>query len=425
MPPPHLKSNMYSDTDRFLKKQCRYCESRLREPFLSLGTMALANSFLTAKELEKPEFTCPLKLALCPTCHLVQLTHVVPPERMFSHYLYVSSTTKTFQTHFANYAKTVKGLCQSKRRLVAVDIGSNDGLLLGCYRTEGLEPVGVEPAKNLSDQANVKNQFTINRYFDDNAVQEIIDRFGKVDAISGNNVFAHMDDIPGVLERVKKVLQPDGFFVIEFPYLVKMFDEMLFDMIYHEHLSYISVIALNFVLKRHELEIFRIDPVSTHGGSLRVFIQKAGSWHSVSDSVKSYLDSEMSVGYDSDAVYRSFADRVHGVKKSLAQYVKDIKKSDKSIAGYGAPAKGNTLINFCELGPNEIEFIVDDNPLKQGTYTPGSRIKVVSSTHLTQNPTDYILIFAWNFADEIIANMSSLKEKGATFIVPLPEPMIV
>jgi len=410
-------------TDQYRKTKSRYCTGRLAESFLDLGSMPLANSFLEGSAAGEKEFTCPLSLTGCPTCGLVQLTHVVPPELMFSNYLYVSSTTETFRRHFAEYAKRAKShLLKEGPPWLAVDMGSNDGLLLACYQKEGLTAVGVEPASNLSREANERGQTTINDYFSVRTVQKILKDFGPADIVSGNNVFAHIDDIHDVLWNVTNLLDGKGLFVIEFPYLVTMVEELLFDMIYHEHLSYIAAGPLQAVLARFGLEIFEIEKVPTHGGSLRVFIQKKGGGRTPSPVVLALIEEESRKGYGSIALYREFAKRVYAVRGELVDFVGNMKTQGTSLSGYGAPAKANTLINFCGLTSKQIDYIVDDNPLKQNMLTPGARIPVVSGKHLFEKPTDVVIIFAWNFALEIVKKLEPLKQKGVRFITPLPKP---
>ncbi len=412
--------------DQHKKPNCRYCGNRLGQPFLELGTMPLANSFLSKEDARKEEFACPLSLVWCSGCGLVQLSHVVPADLMFANYLYVSSTTQTFRKHFAEYAKDAKIRLQKKSGpTLAVDIGSNDGLLLACYQNEGMKAVGVEPAKNLSEEANRNGRITVHDYFGASAVDKILKDFGPADIISANNVFAHIDDIHNVCRNVNRLLGPQGIFVIEFPYLGVMVEEMLFDMIYHEHLSYIAVSPLKFVLGRFDLEIFAIEKVASHGGSLRVFIQKKKGGRAISSEVGDYIADESKKGYSSESIYRDFATRVKRVKSELLAFVKDVKSKKKSLSGYGAPAKGNTLINYCGLNASAIDYIVDDNPLKQNLLCPGSRIPVVPSQHLFERHTDYVLIFAWNFAEEIIKKLQPLREKGVQFIIPLPKPRVV
>lgn len=413
------------NTDLFKKTACRYCNATLSESFLNLGIVPLANSFLKQEQKNKEEFVCPLVLTWCRQCALVQLTHAVPPELMFSNYLYVSSTTQTFKRHFAEYAKAVKERLGNRKNVLAVDIGSNDGLLLSSYQNEGLRAVGIEPARNLSDLANENGLRTINRFFDADAVKQVVSEFGKAGVISANNVFAHMDRIQEVCKNMRELLTDDGMIVLEFPYLAVMLKEMLFDMVYHEHLSYISITSLSYLMNQFDFEIFDLAQVASHGGSLRVFIQKKGGVHKSSPEVKKYLEEEKKAGFHSASVYIDFAKRVYEVKKNVLQWIGEAKKEGMMISGYGAPAKANTLISFCGLTQREIEYIVDDNPLKQGCLTPGSKIPVVPLEHLNQKPTDYVIIFAWNFASEIIRKIQHLQHKGVKFIVPLPRPKII
>lgn len=388
--------------------------------------MPLANSFLRREELNEKEFVCPLSVTWCTHCRLVQLTHVVPPEKMFSNYLYVSSTTATFKKHFSDYAKEAKKRLDKKSGpILAVDIGSNDGLLLSCYQREGMTAVGIEPAKNLSQEANRNGFATVNDYFGASSVQEILSRWGGADIVSGNNVFAHIDDIPNVCRSVNELLQPKGIFIIEFPYLVTLLEDILFDMIYHEHLSYIAVAPLKFLLAEFDLEIFAIEKVPSHGGSLRVFIQKKHGGRVISPEVASFLKTEEEKGCGSIRTYQDFAQKVCQVKRELLSFVEKIESEGKSVAGYGAPAKGNTLINFCGLTSDQIDYLVDDNPLKQNLFTPGAKIRVVASRHLFENPTDYVILFAWNFAEEILKKLQPLKPQGTKFIVPLPQPRLM
>ena len=425
--------------DLYRKKNCRYCESALGPAFLDLGAVALANSYVRPEDSSQEEFKCPLALTWCAKCALVQLTHAVPADLMFKNYLYVSSTTQTFRDHFAEYAKSVKTRLNSvilrpkaeeSREILrsaqddalplAVDIGSNDGLLLACYQKEGMRAVGVDPAENLSKAANENGLVTINRYFDAESVKMIREKFGPADAVSANNVFAHIDDIASVCRNVAALLDDKGIFSIEFPYLTVMLDELLFDMIYHEHLSYIAVNPLSYVLARFGLEIFDIEQVASHGGSLRVFVQKKNTGgRPVTPIVGELMRKERERGCLEAGVYRKFADQVKETRRGFMELVRDLKKSGKTISGYGAPAKASTIINYYGLTRSEIDFMVDDNPLKQGYFVPGAKIPIVPGTRLFEKPTDYVIIFAWNFAKEILRKIGPLREKGVEFLVPV------
>ncbi len=416
---------MKRDPQQNVKKACRYCDSPIGKPFLDLGLSPLANNLPRADEQGVEEFKCPLALVKCSKCHLVQLTHVVPPELMFSHYLYVSSTTKTFQDHFAGYARDLKSRLTKTERPVAVDIGSNDGLLVSCYQKEGMNAVGVEPAKNLSDQANQNGFRTINSYFNRESVQAILKEYGPAHVISANNVFAHIDDVQAVLLNVNELLATDGIFVIEFPYLFTMFEKMFFDMIYHEHLSYIAITPLDYFVRRFGFEIFDIENVASHGGSLRVFIKKQAGPYKISDRVHQFLRNEEAWGCRRDAPYHAFAGRVAEVKREIVGLINRLKAEGKRIAGYGAPAKATTIVNYCSLNSSQIDYVIDDNPLKQNRLVPGAKIPIVASTYLKTKPTDYLLIFAWNFADEIIQRLKNSSDREvAGYIIPLPKPIL-
>lgn len=407
-------------SDPYRKKQCRYCDSQLPDSFLDLGVMPLANSYVAKEEAVKTEFECPLSVTRCSNCGLVQLTHVVPPELMFSHYLYVSSTTKTFRDHFSQYATGLKEKHVKKQNLLAVDIGSNDGLLLSCYQKEGMKVVGVEPAANLAALANQQGITTIQSFFNGQCVAEIRKRFGAADIISANNVFAHIHDIQDVLKNVNQLLDSKGIFVIEFPYLVTMLEEFLFDMIYHEHLSYIAVHPLKYVLNRFHLDIFDIQYVPSHGGSLRVFIQKKEGPYKIASVVADYLAREEKGGYLTSSPYEKFAQGVMKCKNDFMALVAKIRSLGNSIAGYGAPAKASTIINFYGLKATDVAYVVDDNPMKQNLLVPGAQIPIVSSAYAEQHPTDYLVIFAWNFAKEILQKITSWQKRGTRFLVPLP-----
>lgn len=409
--------------DLYRKQTCRYSEEVLPKPFLELGNQPLANNYVEPGKDHSDEFKCPLSLVRAPESGLVQLSHVVPPQRMFEHYLYVSSTTQTFRDHFAEYAASVRAKIKSEvTKPLAVDIGSNDGLLVSCYTRQGMQGVGVDPAKNLAEAANKAGHETLNRYFDEESVRLITEKYGKAYAVSANNVFAHIDDIHAVCRNVKNLLHDDGLFVIEFPYLITMLEEMLFDMIYHEHLSYIAVKPLSYLLDKFGLQIFHIDRVSSHGGSLRVFIQKTGAYRPVSPIVKEMIAKEVEGGYLEQKAYDEFAARVMKIKSDFRALIAGFRKAGKKIAGYGAPAKASTLLNFYELSADDVVYVVDDNPLKQGLLIPGVHIPVVPSSRLNEDTPDVIIIFAWNFAAEILKKIGHFADHGTQFVLPLPGP---
>lgn len=387
--------------------------------------MPLANSFLSKEDLDKEEEIFPLETCFCNECKLVQLSYVVNPEIMFRNYVYVSSTTKTLQLHFKKMAEEITKEFGLNENSLAVDIGSNDGVLLKPFKNLGIQTIGIEPAANVAKIAEQNGIETINDFFSNNAINRIIEKKGNADVITATNVFAHISDIDDVVKNVKSLLKKDGIFVIEIQYLMDTIEKMTFDNIYHEHLYYYTLTSLSNFFKRHDMRVFDAKRVDSHGGSLRVFIKRAEDKHKIKDSINKILDYEKKNGVESIELYKKFADNVYSVREKLVSYIKGIKRQGKTIAAYGAPAKGNTLLNFCSIGTDYIEYVVEDNQLKIGLYTPGTRIPVVSSKKLDEKTPDYILILAWNFAKEILEKTKKYAEQGVKFIVPLPEPRIV
>ncbi|MBI2664051.1 class I SAM-dependent methyltransferase [Candidatus Woesearchaeota archaeon] len=402
--------------------ECRVCGTATRM-FLSLGETALANSYLSANEVERREMKFPLELSFCEKCKVVQLNHTVPPELLFKHYLYVTSTSNTFRQHFAQYAESIAKEFNLGKSSLAVDIGSNDGLLLKGFQKFGVKVVGIEPAANVAKIAADDGVETVNDFFNENVAKQIVAAKGHADVVTANNVFAHTDTIKDIAKNVKTLLKEDGIFVVEAAYLVDMLKDMTFDAVYHEHLFYYSLTALDYFFKNNGMQIFKVQHVPSHGGSLRVFVKKQESGREVDSSVAEMLDSEKGV-VDNFETYRTFAAKVHDNRKKLVKLLAGIKSQGRSIAAYGAPAKATTLLSFCGIGKETIDYVVDDSPLKQGLFMPGSHIPIVSSAHLDSNQPDYILILAWNFAGEILKNTKKYADAGVKFIVPVPEPMV-
>lgn len=405
--------------------ECRICRNKDLREFLSLGKTPLANSFLPKEGLSQKEESFPLAVCFCQNCKLVQLTYVVPAETMFKNYVYVSSTSGTLRVHFTRMAEDISKRFNLDEKSLAVDIGSNDGILLKGFKKFNVQAIGVEPATNVAKIAEENGVETINSFFNKDTAREIVVRNGHADIVTATNVFAHVDDIGEFAENVKFLLKKDGIFVIEVQYLVDTVEKMTFDNIYHEHLSYFTLTSLANFFKRHGMGIFDAQKVDSHGGSLRAFVKKNGGSHDPSRNIIEILRHEQEIGADGIELYRKFAGKVYGVRKKLKSYLEDIKNNGMSIAGYGAPAKSTTLLNFCGIGNDFLDYIVDENALKIGLYTPGTRIPVVSPDTLDKKKPDYILILAWNFAQEILAKTKKYSALGVNFIIPLPEPRIV
>jgi UDP-glucuronate decarboxylase len=404
---------------------CRICKSEKLTPVLSFGSTPLANSFLSENDLTKAEPFFPLEVNFCENCYLLQLAHVVSPDLLFKNYLYVSSTSKVFVEHFEAYAKDAYDQFKLNKKSLIVDIGSNDGILLKPFKELGVKVLGVDPALNIAKEATKKGLKTIPEYFTEKTARKISQTYGKADVVTANNVFAHTDDISGLIKGVKALLKEEGVFVVEFPYLGDMLQKNLFDLVYHEHLSYFSIAPLVTFFKNRQMKVFDVKMVSSHGGSARIFVAREGSKHKTSLLVKQILNEEKKLGLHEAKTFKEFANQIRENSSKLTSLLNEIKKEGKTIAGYGAPAKGNTLLNYFGIGKETLDYIVDDAPLKQGLYTPGTHIPIVSSEKLKLNPPDYLLILAWNFAEPIMKKLGDFSMGGGKFIIPVPEPEIV
>jgi nucleoside-diphosphate-sugar epimerase/2-polyprenyl-3-methyl-5-hydroxy-6-metoxy-1,4-benzoquinol methylase len=407
------------------ENRCRVCGGGDLRKFLSLGASPLANSLLNGDALEKDVESYPLEVVYCPSCHNCQLSCTVERDRLFKHYPYLSSTTETFRKHFAGMAKSIVEMCDLAPGSLVVDIGSNDGVLLKSFQSLGMAVLGVEPAENIARIARESGIDTIADYFDGSVVDAILKLKGPPAVITANNVFAHTDRIDGFVHEVKRLLSKGGVFVLEVQYLLDTLKNLTFDNIYHEHLSYFCVLSLSELFRRRGMEVFDVMHVDTHGGSLRVFVQEKGGAFEVKSAVERFLAEERAFGLDRFQTYESFAQKIHELKSRVLASVREIKARGESLVGYGAPAKATTLLNFCGLGSADLDFVVDDNPLKQGRFIPGVKVPIKGSDALAAAPPDNVLILAWNFADEIIKNNERLRKRGTRFLVPLPQPRIV
>ena len=404
---------------------CRMCKNNKLKEVISLGKTPPANSFLPKKNLQTEEDWFPLKVNYCKKCGQLQLSHVVSPDILFRDYVYVSSTSPVFRAHFEDYAIDIYQKFKLNKSSLVIDIGSNDGILLKPFKKLGTKVLGVDPATEIARQASKEGVETLPEYFDQNLAKAILEKYGPADVITGNNVFAHVHDLDELVKAVLTLLKKEGIFVIEFPYLVNFIKQNLFDTIYHEHLSYLSLRPLKVLFERFNMEIFDAIETPSHGGSLRVFVKRKGSGHRVKDSVKNLIKEEAALGLINVATYLRFAKKIEANKKKLKTLLASLKKQGKTIAGYGAPAKGNTLLNFFKITPDTLKYIVDDSPYKQGLFTPGTHIPVLSPETLNTDTPDYIFILAWNFSDSIIKKLGNFKRGGGSFIIPVPEPKIL
>jgi SAM-dependent methyltransferase len=405
-------------------QSCLGCGVSLPSPFLDLGPTPLANAYLATEQDRGNEETFPLAVVYCDSCHLVQLCSTVNPEKMFAEYPYFSSYSESFVEHARLMAESFIDRFGLAPGSCVLEIASNDGYLLRHFKQRDIEVLGIDPARNIAAEANRQGIPTLCRFFNEEVVPDIVRSHGKADLMLGNNVLAHVPEINGFLSAVASCIKPDGAAVFEFPYLRELLDKVEFDTIYHEHVFYFSLSAIRILIQRAGLELFDVMVQTVHGGSLRVFLQLPGA-RSIGQRVVRMLNEEARVGLTSRARYSSLGQQVRGLKAQLVSMLVEMKDSGKRIAAYGAPAKGNTLLNYCGIGRDLLDFTVDRSPHKQGKLLPGSHLPILSPEELLLRMPEYTLILPWNIADEIIEQQEPYLRTGGRFIVPVPSPLVI
>ncbi len=404
---------------------CRMCGSGDLELYLDLGHTPPADQFRRADQLDQPSVHFPLRVVACMTCGLSQLDYVVRPEILYQdEYPYEASTTRAGRLHFRAFAAHVAKRFGFGERDLAVDIGSNVGELLAGFRKEGMRVAGIDPAANIAAIANERGIPTIADFFGAPSVGKVLDEHGQASVITGTNVIAHVDDLGALMTSVQALLAPGGVFIFEVPYFGNLLRDLEYDTIYHEHLSYVSVRPLISFFARFGMRIFDIREQDIHGGSFRIFVDR-GEHGPATDALRQFLAREQTERVHDPARLRQFAADVSANRAQLADLLFGLRRRGYRVAGVSAPAKGMTLLNYCHIGRDTLEFVTEKSRLKIGRYTPGAHIPVVADDALLANMPDYALLFAWNFADEIIGNLSEYRAAGGQFILPIPSPRIV
>lgn len=401
---------------------CRACAADTLRRFLALGPQPLANAFPRNHAETAAEQFFPLDVYFCETCSLVQLADVIDPSVLFSDYIYVTGTSSTIAEHNTRYAKAVADRLSLKPGELVIEAASNDGSLLACFKELGAKVLGVEPARNISAMAVERGIPTDNRFFTNAVATEIRSTHGAARAVIGNNVLAHVDDARDFLRGFATLLADDGIGVVEVPYAREMLERLEYDTIYHEHLCYFTVTSLARLAEAAGLSIEHVDRVPVHGGSLRVYFRKGGTHQS---GPAAMMREEDARGLSDYATWHEWASMVARNRHELRLMLEQLRSQGKTVAGYGAPAKGNTLLNYCSIDSTLVPYTVDKNPLKVGRLTPGMHIPVMPVEKLQRDRPDYVLILAWNFADEIMQQQSAYRDQGGRFIIPVPAPVIV
>ncbi|MDR7420281.1 MAG: class I SAM-dependent methyltransferase [Armatimonadota bacterium] len=409
-----------------LRRACRFCGTALKYSFVDLGMSPLCESYVPPERLDAMEPFYPLHVLVCHECLLVQLGEYVAPEEIFTDYAYFSSYSDTWVEHARRYANRMTAELRLGADSLVVEVASNDGYLLQHFVERGVPVLGIEPAANVARVAEEKGVPTIVRFFGRALARELADQGRRADLVVGNNVLAQAPDLNDFVEGLATILKPSGTLTLEFPHLLRLIEGNQFDTIYHEHFSYFSLHTAERVLEAHGLVLFDVEELATHGGSLRLHAaRRDGVPRTISARVERIREDERRAGLTTLEGHDGFAPRVAEAKWRLLEFLIDARRRGCTIAGYGAPGKGNTLLNYCGIRTDLLEFVVDRNPYKQGKFLPGTRVPILAPDRLREAKPDYVLILPWNLEQEIVAQLAYVRDWGGRFVVPIPTVRIV
>ena len=407
------------------KFYCRFCKTELDNIFLDLGEIPSANSFLTKKELEN-EKKYPLCVYTCQNCLLVQIPEVRSPRELFSNYAYFSSFSDSWLEHIRKYVEMMIKKFELNEQSNIVEIASNDGYLLDFFNKSNIPVLGIEPAKNIAEIAIKKGIPTVQKFFDTKTAKELKNNNKQADVLIGNNVLAHVPDINNFVKGMKILIKPDGIITMEFPHILQLIKQNQFDTIYHEHYSYFSFSVIQKIFMSQKLTIFDVNEISTHGGSLRIFVKHSeNKIIKITENVEKLLKKENEYGLNDFSTYFGFRQKIMKLKEKFNEFLENAYKEDKSVVCYGAPAKGNTLLNYFKINSKFIKYTVDLSPHKQGLFLPGIHLPIKTPSEIKKTKPDYVIILPWNLKDEIMEQMKHIKDWGGKFVIPIPEVQII
>lgn len=403
-----------------MSSQCRFCASPLKHTFVDLGMSPPSNSYLAKNQLQVAEKFYPLHAYVCEKCFLVQLEEFESPEDIFSDYAYFSSYSESWLHHAKSYTDLMVEKFGFNSSSKVIEIASNDGYLLQYFKELDIPVLGIEPAANVAKVAEAKGIPSLVKFFGVDTAKDLVKAGTQADLLLGNNVLAHVPDLNDFVAGMKIVLKPDGVLTMEFPHLLQLMDKNQFDTIYHEHFSYFSFLTVEQVFAAHGLTLFDVEEISTHGGSLRIYGKHRETNPAISDRLRNLKGREIAAGLNTIDTYLNFTEKVQTTKRNLLSFLINAKNEGKSVVGYGAPAKGNTLLNYCGVRTDFIDYTVDLSPHKQNSFLPGTHIPVYHPDKIKETKPDYLLILPWNLKQEIMGQMAFIREWGGQFVVPIP-----